>query len=239
MSRKINTLNIKKLNEVLNSFNLSTTNYEHYKIALTHSTYANENKTISNERIEFLGDAILGITTAEYIYHTFPDMPEGNMTKLRATYVCEDANFVYAKELKLDELLLLGVGEEATGGRKKKAVVADSFECFLGATYLTFGIDAVKTILSKIVFPHIKKIDNEQFIDYKTKLQEYIQADHENTLEYVVIKEEGKPNEKIFTICVKLDGIVLGVGQGRSKKIAGQEAAKNALEKVAGNENIF
>lgn len=236
MSKKGNTLDIKKLNEVLNTFNLKTANYSQYVIALTHSTYANENKTISNERIEFLGDAILGFATAEYIYHTFPDMPEGNMTKLRATYVCEDANFVYAKELKLDELLLLGVGEEATGGRTKKAVVADSFECFLGATYLTFGIDAVKMILSKIVFPHIKKIDNEQFIDYKTQLQEYIQADHDNTIEYVVIKEEGRPNEKIFTMCVKLDGIVLGIGQGRSKKLASQEAAKNALDKVARHE---
>lgn len=233
MSKKVNTLNIKKLNEVLNTFDLHTTNYSQYLIALTHSTYANENKTISNERIEFLGDAILGLTTAEYIYHTFPDMPEGNMTKLRATYVCEDANFAYAKELKLDELLLLGVGEEATGGRKKKAVVADVFECFLGATYLTFGITAVKQILEKVVFPHIKRIDNEQFIDYKTQLQEYIQADHENTVEYMVIKEEGKPNEKIFTMCVKLDGIVLGIGQGRSKKLASQEAAKNALEKVS------
>lgn len=236
MSKKGNTLDIKKLNEVLNTFNLKTANYSQYVIALTHSTYANENKTASNERIEFLGDAILGFATAEYIYHTFPDMPEGNMTKLRATYVCEDANFVYAKELKLDELLLLGVGEEATGGRSKKAVVADSFECFLGATYLTFGIDAVKMILSKIVFPHIKKIDNEQFIDYKTQLQEYIQADHDNTIEYVVIKEEGRPNEKIFTMCVKLDGIVLGIGQGRSKKLASQEAAKNALDKVARHE---
>ena len=230
---KVVGLNKKKLNEVLAKFNLQTTNYKHYMIALTHSTYANEQKKESNERIEFLGDALLGLTTAEYIYHTFPDMPEGNMTKLRATYVCEDANFSYAKELELDKLLLLGVGEELSGGRSKKAVVADVFECFLGATYLTFDIQAVKKILEVVVFPHIKRIDNEQFIDYKTRLQEYIQADHENKLEYVVTKEEGRPNEKIFTMVVKLDGITLGEGKGKSKKVASQEAAKDALLKVA------
>lgn len=226
-------INKKSLNKLLAKFNLQTSNYKYYTIALTHSTYANEHKIESNERIEFLGDAILGLTTAEYIYHTYPTLPEGKMTKLRATYVCEDANFSYAKELNLDKLLLLGVGEEASDGRNKKAVVADAFECFLGATYLTFGIDAVKKILEVIVFPHIKKIDNEQFIDYKTRLQEYVQADHDNKLVYFVTKEEGRPNEKIFTMCVKLDGIILGEGVGKSKKLASQAAAKSALAKVA------
>ena len=230
---KVKTLNKKLLNDILAEFNLTTTNYEQFTLALTHSTYANEQGTESNERIEYLGDAILGMLTAEYIYHTFPEMPEGKMTKLRATYVCEDANLSYAKELQLDKLILLGVGEELQGGRNKKAIIADLFECFLGAVYLTFGLDAVKSILKKIVFPHIKKIDNEQFFDYKTKLQEYIQTDHDNILKYVVVKEEGKPNEKVFTMHVLLNGIVLGEGVGLSKKTAGQAAAKNALEKLA------
>ena len=225
-------LNVKKLNEILKQFNLKTNNYEYYYLAFSHSTYANEYNTASNERIEFLGDSILNFLTAEYIYHTFPILPEGKMSKLRATYVCEDANFSYATSLGLDELLLLGKGEEATGGRKKKAVVADVFECFLGATYLSFNIEAVRKILSIIVFPHIKKIDNEQFIDYKTQLQEYIQTDHENTLEYIVTKQEGKPNEKIFTMIVKLDGVTLGEGKGTSKKEASQQAAKDALKKL-------
>ncbi len=227
------TLNKKLLSEILNEFNLSTTNFKYYTVALTHSTYANENNTEHNERIEFLGDAILGMLTAEYIYHTYPDMPEGKMTKLRATYVCEDANLSYSKELKLDKLILLGVGEELQGGRNKKAIIADLFECFLGATYLTFGLEAVKTILEKVVFPHIKKIDNEQFFDYKTKLQEYIQTDHENKLKYIVVKEVGKPNERIFTMQVLLNDIVLGEGVGTSKKTASQDAAKHALEKLA------
>ena len=171
--------------------------------------------------------------TAEYIYNTYPDMPEGKMTKLRATYVCEDANLSYSKELELDKLILLGVGEEIQGGRNKKAIIADLFECFLGATYLTFGLDAVKTILEKVVFPHIKRVDNEQFFDYKTKLQEYIQADHENKLKYIVVKEVGKPNEKVFTMQVLFNDIVLGEGTGLSKKTASQAAAKNALEKLA------
>jgi ribonuclease-3 len=160
-------------------------------------------------------------------------MPEGKMTKLRATYVCEDANVFYSRELQLDKLILLGVGEETQGGRNKKAIIADLFECFLGAVYLTFDLNAVKKILKKIVFPHIKKIDNEQFFDYKTKLQEYIQTDPENKLRYIVIKEEGKPNEKVFTMQVLLNDIVLGEGVGLSKKTASQAAAKNALEKLA------
>ena len=119
---KVKTLNKKLLNDILAEFNLTTTNYEQFILALTHSTYANEQGTESNERIEYLGDAILGMLTAEYIYHTFPEMPEGKMTKLRATYVCEDANLSYAKELQLDKLILLGVGEELQGGRNKKAI---------------------------------------------------------------------------------------------------------------------
>ena len=233
--QKVKTLNKKLLNDILAEFHLQTTNYEHFTLALTHSTYANEHNTTSNERIEYLGDAILGLLTAEYIYHTFPDMPEGKMTKLRATYVCEDANFSYSKELQLDKLILLGVGEETQGGRNKKAIVADLFECFLGAVYLTLGIGAVKKILRKVVFPHIKNTNNEQFIDYKTKLQEYIQTDQDNKLKYIVVKEEGKPNEKVFTMHVLLNDIVLGEGVGLSKKSASQRAAQNALEKLAMN----
>lgn len=220
------------LNKVLNEFNLHTTNYEHYILAMTHSTYANEHNCKSNERIEFLGDALLGMQVAEYIYNTFTDMSEGKMTKLRITYICEDANFNYAKKLHLDELLLLGVGEEQSGGRSKKAVIADLFECFLGATYLTFGYDAVNKILSKIVFPDIRYDDNVQFVDYKSQLQEYIQADTTSPLEYIVINEEGRPNEKVFTIQVKLDNVILGVGSGTSKKSASQEAAKDAIGKM-------
>ncbi len=225
-------LNINLLDTILSNYDLHTNNYNNYLLAFTHSTYANEHNLVSNERIEFLGDALLGMCVAEYIYNTFPNMTEGLMTKLRMTYVCEEANHNYAKRLKLDEMLLLGVGEEQTGGRLKKAVIADTFECFLGATYLTFGYEAVKKVLSNIVFPDILETDNIMFVDYKSKLQEYIQADNQNTVEYVLIKEEGKPNEKVFTIAVKLDGVTLGIGTGTSKKNAGQEAAKDALSKM-------
>lgn len=226
-------LNIEKLNMLLGKFNLKTTNYKEYFLAFTHSTYANEHHLESNERIEFLGDGLLNLLTGEYIYKTFPEMTEGEMTKLRAIYVCEEANYNYAISLGLDELLLLGVGEEQTGGRKKKAVVADTFECFLGATYLTFGLEAVRNILSTIFFPNIKRLEKELFVDYKTKLQELIQADHDSKLEYIVIKEEGRPNEKWFTMQVRLEGMNLGVGCGKSKKEASQEAAKDALRKMA------
>lgn len=236
MAKKLKTvpkLNTVLLDEILARFNLSTNNYKYFTIALTHSTYANEHKTISNERIEFLGDAILGITTAEYIYNNFPTMLEGQMTKLRSIYVCEDANFKYAHSLRLDELLLLGAGEEATGGRKKKAVVADTFECFLGAVYKTFGMNSVVKILEVVVFPHILTNDDAQFTDYKTLLQEYFQADKKSIPVYNVVKEEGKPNEKVFTIEVVIDGIPYGVGSGPSKSSAGQQAAKDALSKLS------
>ena len=225
-------LNKKLLNSILARYNIEITDYSNYFIAMTHSTYANEHNCQSNERIEFLGDAVLGMLTAEYIYKNFPDMPEGKMTKLRATYVCEDANLSYAKEMQLDKLIMLGKGEEATGGRQKVAVIADTFECFLGATYLTCGIEAVKNILKVVVFPHIKAIDHVQFFDFKTKLQEYVQAEKDSSLVYKTLKEEGPSHDKKFTQAVFLDGIKLGVGVGKSKKEAEQRAAEAALKKM-------
>lgn len=226
-------LNKQLVDKVLSKFNLRTKDYTHFLIAFTHSTYANEHKIPSNERIEFLGDSVLGMLCAEYIYHNFPKLSEGEMSKMRATYVCEDANFSYSQELGLDQILLLGVGEEQTGGRKKTAVIADTFECFLGAVFLTFGINAVKDILAKIVFPHIKATDDKKFIDYKSKLQELVQSENKKTLIYRTIKEEGPAHKKVFTRSAYMDNIVLGTGTGNSKKDADQAAAKNALSKLA------
>lgn len=226
-------LNKQLLNEVLNKYKITVKDYTYFKLALTHSSYANEHNLKSNERIEFLGDSVLGFLVARYIYDNFPDMSEGNMSKLRATYVCESANAKYAKELKIDQLILLGRGEEMTGGRKKDAIINDAFESFLGALYLTNGLDDVKTILEDLIFPHIIAKDQIQFVDYKSLLQEYVQSETRSNLVYRLDKREGTSNEPTFTKSVLLEGIVLGTGSGRSMKMAEQEAAKNALSKLA------
>lgn len=226
-------LDKKMLNTILEKYGIKVKNYEHFVLAMTHSSYANEHNLKSNERIEFLGDSVLGFLVARYIYDNFPDMPEGKMSKLRATYVCENANAKYAKELKIDKLILLGRGEELSGGRKKEAVINDAFESFLGALYLTNGIDDVKKVLESLVFPHIKANDQVEFVDYKSLLQEYVQAETRSALSYNLVKKEGTSNEPTFTTSVVLEGIVLGTGKGRSKKAAEQAAARDALSKVA------
>ena len=150
--RHYDSVDIKLLESILDKYGIKLKEEKHYKLALTHSSYANEHNLDSNERIEFLGDAILGLLVAEYIYTNFKDMQEGKMSKLRATYVCEDANAKYAKEIGIDKLLLLGRGEEATGGRTRPAILSDAFESFLGAVYLSTGIKDVKKFLKKKYF---------------------------------------------------------------------------------------
>lgn len=226
-------LNQKLLNEILTKYNIKVKIYDNFLLAMTHSSFANEHNLKHNERIEFLGDAILGLLVAEYIYKNFENMPEGNMTKLRATYVCEDANAKYAREIGIDKLLLLGNGEESSGGRKRPAVLSDAFESFLGAIYLSGGLDEVRKLLEIVVFPHVLAIDERQFTDYKSLLQEYIQAETRSPVEYRLDNVEGPPHLRQFTISVYLDGIKLGTGKGHSKKDAAQAAASSALDKVA------
>lgn len=202
------------------------------KLSLTHSSYANEHNIESNERLEFLGDSILGFLVAEYLYSKFPDIPEGQMTKIRATYVCEEANTKYARALGIDELILLGKGEEQNNGRDRPAIISDAFEAFLAAVYLTSGINEVSKILKVEVFPHIVAEDVVPFTDYKSRLQEFIQAESRTALEYVTDNVEGPAHNRTFTITVVHDGIKLGTGVGKTKKEASQVAAKRALEKM-------
>ena len=201
-----------------------------YEQAFTHSSYANENNTVDYERLEFLGDKILDFIVSEYLYVN-ENLEEGEMTKLRASYVCENALNEYSKELGLDEYLKLGKGEESTGGRSKPSIIADLFEAFLAATYLNYGLDKVKEIVYDIVIPFIEGNHHEFLKDYKSILQEYVQTDKKSTI-YEVINEEGPANEKIFTVIVKVDDIVLGTGTASSKKEAEQLAAKDALNKA-------
>ena len=222
-----------KLQKLLDKYDIVVKNLGRIKEALTHSSYANEHSLKSNERLEYLGDAVLGLLVAEYIFKNNPDLPEGKMTKLRATYVCEDANFKYAQELGIDEVLYLGHGEEQSGGRTRPAVLNDAFEAFLGAVYLEAGLDKVRTILEDVVFPHIGKDIFKPFVDYKSHLQEYIQSESRSILQYRLDNVEGPPHNRTFTMSVILDGIKLGDGVGKSKKDAEQQAARSALDKMA------
>ena len=213
----------------LEKYNIDITN-SLYEKAFTHSSYANENGTEDYERLEFLGDKILDFIVSEYLYVN-ENLTEGEMTKLRASYVCENALNEYSKELGLDKLLKLGKGEESTGGRTKPSIIADLFEAFLAATYLIYGLDKVKEIVNDIVIPYVEGNHHEFLKDYKSILQEYVQTDKKSTI-YEVINEEGPANEKIFTVIVKVDDIVLGKGTASSKKEAEQLAAKDALNKA-------
>ncbi len=203
-----------------------------YETAFCHSSYVYENHLKSDyERLEFLGDAVLDLVMADYLYNEF-SIKEGDMTKMRARYVCENACYQYASDLHFSDYIKVGHGEEETGGRYKKVILADIFESFMGAIYLDLGYDTVKRVLLNIMVPYINNPKVTFFSDYKSALQECIQTE-QRSLVYELIKEEGPPHNKSFTIEVKVDDIVYGVGTASSKKEAEQEAAKNALEKLA------
>ncbi len=197
--------------------------------ALTHSSYTNGKNLKSNERLEFLGDSVLGITVAEYLFENL-SLPEGRLTKIRAGLVCEDALYSFAKKIDLGRYIMLGKGEEHTGGRDRRSILADAFEALIAAIYLDGGIQkARKFILSFI--PKPDKLSSGVYMpgDYKTLLQEIIQQNPEESVEYKIIEESGQEHEKVFTAEVLLNGQVIGTGVGRSKKQAEQSAAKEAV----------
>ena len=215
--------------EILDKFNIKTDNEEMYQTALTHTSFANEHGKESYERLEYLGDAVLELVMSEYLYKN-TTYEEGEMTKHRSHYVCENALYEYSLRIGLNEFLLLGNGEYESGGKFRKAIVADIFEAFIGAMYLDKGLDVVKDFIHSNV---IDLIESNAFTfeeDYKSKLQELVQTD-KRSLKYVVINEEGPAHNKVFTVEVKIDDIIYGVGKAHSKKEAEQEAAKNALSK--------
>ena len=199
--------------------------------ALTHTSYANEcneghNK--SNERLEFLGDSVLGIITAEHFYLNFKDLPEGELTKLRAATVCENSLSSFARQLGLGEYLLLGKGEMCTGGSDRPSILADAFEALIAAIYLDGGIEEAKKFVLKYVDKAVE--EHRGFKDYKTVLQEVIQKNPGEVIEYVLVKESGPDHNKRFEVEVHLNSNVIGKGVGTSKKKAEQAAAKIAIE---------
>lgn len=206
-------------------------NKELLKNALTHSSYANEvrSKDGSNERLEFLGDSVLSIIVSEYIYKRFPKMPEGELTRLRASLVCEKALCTFARELKIGDFLLLGKGEDKGGGRERDSILADAFEAVLAAIYLDGGIEPAKRHVMNFVLREIHD-GVDTFKDYKTALQEIIQRNPEESVTYITTNECGPDHDKKFTVEVHLNSNVIGRGTGHNKKAAEQMAAKQALE---------
>ncbi len=199
--------------------------------ALTHSSYANETAsqgTKSNERLEFLGDSVLGIITAENFYMNYKNFPEGELTKLRAATVCEKSLCDFSRQLGLGEYLLLGKGEIATGGYKRPSILADAFEALIASIYLDGGMQAAKDFVLKYVDESVKK--HQGFKDHKTVLQEVIQRNPGEIIEYVLVGETGPDHDKRFEVEVHLNSNVIGHGVGTSKKKAEQLAAKEALE---------
>ena len=203
-----------------------------YETAFSHSSYANEHKVKNDyERLEFLGDAVLDLVVADYLYNHYKES-EGEMTKVRASYVCENANYAYATSLGLQEYIKVGHGEESATRNYKKAIVADIFEALIGAIYIDLGYATARKVILNTIVSYIEDPNVTFFSDYKSALQEYVQTE-QKSLNYNIIKEEGPAHNRSFTCEVTLDDIIYGVGTGSSKKEAEQEAAKVALQKLA------
>ena len=202
--------------------------------ALTHSSYANErwhDSLKSNERMEFLGDSILGMVVAEYLYRNFPGRPEGELTRMRADMVCETSLAAVADKIGLGKHLLLGHGEETGGGRNRASILADAVESVIAASFLDGGMEAARGFISRFILTDVpvKKLHNA---DYKTALQERVQQKKDQVLTYALVGESGPDHDKKFTVEVTLNGKVVGQGIGTSKKRAEQNAAKEAMEKL-------
>mgnify|MGYP000722998452 FL=1 len=204
--------------------------------AMTHSSYANEHHGTHldcNERLEFLGDSVLGFVTADYLFTHYPELPEGELTKLRAAVVCEGALCEIARELGIPEEIRLGHGEETGGGRKRPSILADATEAVFAAVYLDGGISAASALIHRVLLDtEREEVAEEKRRDYKTILQEFVQRTPNQTLSYRLFGESGPDHDKTFYFEVLLNGGAVGKGAGRSKKEAEQMAAKDALEKL-------
>lgn len=215
-----------KLNYVFRQENLVLT-------AMTHSSYANEHHCDSNERLEFVGDSVLGMVTAEHLFQSFPRMPEGKMTKLRAEIVCEQSLWEVADKLGLGRFLRLGRGEELSGGRERHSILADCVEALIAAIYLDGGMEPAKAFIQTHILSRLSDDSTVLMHDWKTELQELIQKKPGRTVTYELIGESGPDHMKRFTAAVSLDNTPVGTGEGSTKKEAEQMAARAAMEALA------
>lgn len=220
------------MDELFEKLNIRPKDMNLYVTAFSHSSYANEHKAKNDyERLEFLGDAVVDLVAADYLY-SHKRETEGEMTKLRASYVCENALYEYSIDLGLNKYIRVGHGEEKEGGKYKKAIVADIFEALVGAIYLDLGYATARRTVLKIMVPYIEDPNIVFFSDYKSSLQEYVQTE-QKSVHYEVVEESGPSHDKKFKVEVLIDDIAYGLGEGSSKKEAEQEAAKVALHKLA------
>ena len=230
---KINRRILNNISLFEENINYEFTNKEYILEALTHSSYSNENKNYPfNERLEFLGDSVLSIVISDYLFKKETKLPEGELTKIRANIVCEESLSEVSKNIHLGKYMLLGKGEEATGGRERISILADALEAVIAAIYLDGGIKCAR----EFILTNMEKIINDSikgkiFRDYKTCLQEVLQSNGENNIWYKLIEEKGPDHNKRFVMEVGINDTVLGVGEGKSKKDAEQVAAKCALDK--------
>jgi len=226
--------------ELQQKLQLNFTKIKLLRQAFTHTSYVNEHKRGSvqdNERLEFLGDAVLQLLVSEYLFKAYPKRPEGELTRMRASVVCEPSLAHFAERLEFGQYVLLGKGEEQLGGRHRQALLADLFESFVGALYLDAGVDVTRSFLEKYMFPYI---DSNNFgllmKDAKSKLQERAQHVGLGAIEYRILEERGPAHDREFVIEVTIDQTCYGVGVGRSKKEAEQRAAADAWNKLAGQQ---
>lgn len=202
--------------------------------ALTHSSYANErwhNSLLSNERLEFLGDSVLGMLVADFLYSTFPDRPEGELTRMRADMVCEHTLALVANRIHLGQHLQLGHGEERLGGRSRESILADATESVIAACFLDGGLEAAARFVKRFILVEVP-VSRPHNMDYKTALQELVQQKKNQTLTYTLVGQSGPDHDKVFDVEVCLNGETVGSGSGSSKKRAEQMAAKSAMEKL-------
>ncbi len=222
-----------QLLELENIIDYHFKNKELLKMALTHSSYANEHrikKTKNNERVEFLGDAVLELIMSDYLFHTYPNKNEGQLTKMRSSLVCEYTLAMCAKDISLGKYLLLSKGEHMTGGRERDSILSDAFESVIGAIYLDSGYEKARIFVEKYLLQDVE--DKTLFYDAKTILQEMAQKESGQTVNYVLIGESGPDHNKTFTVRVDFNGHSLGIGEGRTKKAAEQKAAYESILKL-------
>lgn len=220
------------MEELFNKLNIKPKDIKLYNTAFSHSSYANEHKAKGDyEKLEFLGDSVVDLVIADYLY-SHNSESEGEMTKIRASYVCENALYEYSIDLGLNKYIKVGHGEEKEGGKYKKAIVADIFEALMGAIYLDLGYATARKTVLNIIVPYIEDPQITFFSDYKSSLQEYVQTEQKSVF-YELIEESGPAHDRTFKVVAKIEDIVYGVGVGGSKKEAEQEAAKEALKKLA------
>ncbi len=223
--------NIENVEELEKEMGYKFKDRELLRHALSHSSYANEKRssTGSNERLEFLGDSVLSLVVSEHLFTHLKDVAEGELTKMRASLVCEKSLFKFAQRIHLGEYILLGKGEDNTGGRTRPSIVSDAFEAVIAAVYLDGGMEAVRNYIISFLPPELSRGKKIIFSDFKTALQEVVQKNPEEKVCYVLISEDGPDHDKVFVVEVRLNSQVIGRGKGHSKKEAEQLAAKEAL----------